>query len=441
MHPNPAGAVDRAIPEGLRQLRDEVRRDVAGHPAIATLFDSAFTYTWRAAMRPLPDGGTYVATGDIPAMWLRDSTAQVRPYLLAAQDPAVAAALTGVLRNQVRYVLTDPYANAFKAEPDPAVTNGNDDLPVPGPLVWERKYEVDSLAAVLQLGYGLWRATGRLDHVDGPFLQACRAILDLWAREQDHDLLSPYTFQRIGGPHNRDTLARGGRGGPVAPNGMTWTAFRPSDDRCEYGYLVPGNAMAAVALRGLAEMTSAAGALDVCVRAAGMSAAIAESVRVFGTVGAAAGSVYAYEIDGLGGRLMMDDANAPSLLSLPYLGWCARSDPQYLRTRDMVLSPANPYYYRGRAAAGIGSPHTPPGHVWPLALAMQGLTADDPHERWAMAELIARTDAGTGGVHESFDVNDPATFTRAWFGWGNALFSELVLALTGRRAGALFPSM
>jgi meiotically up-regulated gene 157 (Mug157) protein len=440
MHPDPA-SVERTVPEGLRRLRDEVRRDLAFTPAVAELFTRAFTYSWRAAMRPMPDGGTYVATGDIPAMWLRDSTNQVRPYLLAAHDPEVADALRGVLRSQVRYVLTDPYANAFKPTSDAAVTNGNHDEPAPGPLVWERKYEVDSLAAVLMLAYGLWRATGSLDHVDPPFLAAARVILELWAREQDHDLLSPYFFRRIGGAYAGDTLPNGGRGGPVAPNGMTWSAFRPSDDRCQYGYIVPSNAMAAVSLRGLAELASAAGAVDLCVGAAALSTAIAEAVRLHGVVPTGSGSVYLYELDGLGGRLIMDDANSPSLLALPYLGWCAPSDPLYLRTRQLVLSPANPYYYRGRAAAGIGSPHTPPGQIWPLALAVQGLTSDDPHERQALAELIARTHAGVGGVHESFDANDPARFTRPWFGWANALFSELAMALTGRWTNTLFPRL
>lgn len=425
------------VPDGLRQLHDDVQRDLPGEPDIARLFGSAFLYSWQSVMRVLPDGKVFVSTGDIPAMWLRDSTAQVRPYLLAAGDPAVAEILVGVVRNQARYVLTDPYANAFNAEPDGA-NNGNDDLPKRAPLVWERKYEVDSLAAVLQLGYGLWRATGRLDHADQQFEAASRAIVDLWELEQDHEHRSTYTFRRIGGPHASDTLPRGGRGGPVATTGMTWSAFRPSDDRCAYGYSVPSNAMAAVSLRGLAELAAAAGWSDLSSRAGALSAAIASGIRDFGVVEAST-AIYAYEVDGFGPDVVMDDANSPSLLALPYLGWCVPNDPLYLRTREFVLSDANPYFYRGTAASGVGSPHTPPGHVWPLALAMQGLTAADPSEQLAMAQLIARTDAGTGAVHESFDANDPRRFTRAEFGWGNALFSELAMALTGRHIGRLFP--
>ncbi len=435
----PDAAASEELPAGLRQLCADVERDLAGEPAVVGLFRSAFVYTWKNAMHRIPGGYEFVDTGDIPAMWLRDSTAQLRPYLLAAKDPAVGDAVRATLRNQVRYVLTDPYANAFKAVPDSK--NSGTDFPVPGPLVWERKYEVDSLASVLQLGYALWRATGRVDHVDSDFRAACEAIVHLWTVEQGHPWFSPYTFRRTG-MYSSDTLPNGGRGSAIGATGMTWSAFRPSDDPCKYGYLVPGNAMASVSLAGLAELAAAAGLPGLSARAAAQSAVIAAGVRSFGIVeSGSAGSMYAYEVDGLGHHLLMDDANSPSLLALPYLGWCSPADPLYTRTRSFVLSKSNPYFFQGKEAAGVGSPHTPPGNIWPLSLAMQGLTTANTDQQLTMARLIAHTDANTNAVHESFDPNDPTHFTRTEFGWGDALFSELVLAVTGRHTTPLFPSM
>lgn len=222
---------------------------------------------------------------------------------------------------------------------------------------------------------------------------------------------------------------------------MTWSGFRPSDDRCHHGYLVPSNAMAAVALSGLAELATAIGDPGLAADATALSAEIATGVRTHGVTAGADPTVYAYEVDGLGVQLLMDDANIPSLLSLPYLGWCDPGEQLYLRTREFVLSDANPYYYAGSSASGIGSPHTPPDHIWPLSLTMQALTSDDEAERTRLAELLLRTDGGTGSMHESFHVDDSATFTRPWFGWGDALFAELLLDLTGRSTAALHPRL
>nr|WP_214316959.1 glycoside hydrolase family 125 protein [Nonomuraea sediminis] len=404
------------IPDSLEELALAVTRDLGGHPA-AGLVRGCLTNTWATSMRPVGDGEVFVITGDIPAMWLRDSTAQVRPYLaVAGQDPSVADALAGVSRRQVRYVLTDPYANAFNEGPDGGRAYPFD-VPPPGPWVWERKYEVDSLAAVLQLAYALWRATGRTDHLDDRFTEAAWAIVRLWRLEQRHDG-SPYAFERNEGPWAGDSLS----GTPVGWTGMTWSGFRPSDDPCSYGYLVPSNALASVSLRGLAEMTADA---ELALESLALADEIDAGIRAHAVVD----GVLAYEVDGLGGALLADDANLPSLLSLPFTGWCTYDDPLYLATRELVLSPANPWYFSGKAAAGIGSPHTEPGYVWPLALAARGLTA--PGEAEEMLAVLARTTGGTGLMHESFDADDPSRFTREWFGWANAMFAELAMTLTG----------
>ena len=366
-------------------------------------------------------------------------TAQVRPYLhLAPADPAVADVLVGLSRRQMRYVLLDPYANAFNdgpldRHPEPG------DLPAPGPWVWERKYEVDSLAAPLQLAYAIWTATGRTDHLDERFAAAARRIVHTWRVEQDH-ASSPYTFRRTRGPFAGDSLDRRGRGGEVAWTGMTWSGFRPSDDRCAYGYPIAGNALAATGLHGLARI---AGEVlrddDLAAQSRALAADIDRGIRRHGVVRHDGRDVLAYEVDGRGNALIADDANLPSLLSLPLSGWCGADDPLYRATREVVLSPANPWFYRGAHAAGVGSAHTPADHVWPLAVAVAGLTATAGGERSDALATLARTTAGTGLMHESFHVDDPARFTRAWFGWANALFTELAMRLCGIDLTPLYP--
>lgn len=403
---------------------------------IADAVGRCMTDTLERTITMSADGTAFVITGDIPAMWLRDSTTQLAPFLhLVGADERLADTVAAVSRRQQESLLRDPYANAFNDGPTGAGHRDRTGDPATGqsPWVWERKYEIDSLAYPVQLAHDLWRITGRTDHL-ARFGQVARTIVDLWRTEQRHQEGSPYTFERSDCPPS-DTLVRDGRGPEVASTGMTWAGFRPSDDACRYGYNVPGNAFAVVALGHLAELASevlhdAALAGD----ATALRAELERGIREHGVVPGPAGKpVYAYEVDGLGGVLLADDANSPSLLSLPLLGWCRPDDPLYAATRDLILSEANPYYASGTVASGIGSPHTPPGHVWPIALAIQGLTSTDPAERRRLLDLILATDAGTGAVHESFHVDDPATWTREWFSWANAMFCELALETAGLR--------
>lgn len=421
------------LPLSLTGLIDHVAARMAHRPTIARQFARCFPNTYATTLQRLPDGTTFVITGDIPAMWLRDSAAQVRPYLIpAAHDSDLADLLVGVSRRQLRYVAIDPYANAFNAAPN-ARGHRHDltDTPL-SRWVWERKYEVDSLCYPLQFAYLLWRATGRTDHLDADFRRAVDTITEVWRREQQHEAASRYRFRR---PLRKrsDTLPRGGRGAPVAETGMTWSGFRPSDDACRYGYLVPSNIFAVVVLGYVAtiadEVFRDAGLSDAARR---LAAEIDAGIRAHGVVEHPDhGRIFAYEVDGFGHANLMDDANVPSLLAIPYLGYAPSDDPLYTATRRFVLSPANPYFFRGRAAAGIGSPHTPRRYIWHLSLAMQGLTAEDPAEREALLDLFERTDAGTDLMHEGFHADDPARYTRPWFAWANALFSEFVLACCG----------
>jgi meiotically up-regulated gene 157 (Mug157) protein len=375
----------------------------------------------------IDDDGAFVITGDIPAMWLRDSTTQMTPYLrFVADDPALAELLWAVVRRQFRLIEHDPYANSFNREPNGAHYDP-DDLNA-DPLVWEQKYEVDSLAYPVTFAHALWRATGSTAVLDERAHRVFRTIVTQWRTEQDHEA-SAYRFVRDGAIPT-ETLARDGRGTPIVVTGMTWCGFRPSDDACTYGYNVPANLFAAEALLAVAAIardvwsdTGLADDADV------LRASILDGVRQHGVVAGPAGEdVYAYEVDGLGGVLLMDDANTPSLLSLPLSAPSVLDDSVWAATRDFVLSPANPYWFSGTAAAGVGSPHTVPQRVWPIALSVEGLVSGSPARRRELLDVLVATDGGTGDMHESFDVEDPAQFSRPWFSWADAMFCELALA-------------
>jgi meiotically up-regulated gene 157 (Mug157) protein len=420
-----------AVPATLHALIGEVEARLTHRPRLAAMFGPCVRNALDTTVTMLPDGTAFVATGDIPAMWIRDSAAQVRPYLVLAAggDPGMAGLLEAVIRRQCAYLRLDPYANAFNAAP--GSPGSPVDRPLPDPLVWERKFELDSGCWPLLLAHDLWRATGRVAHVDDDFEAAARAILGTWRVEQDHEARSPYRFHRPGVPAI-DRLGRDGRGPLVVPTGMVWSGFRPSDDATTHGYHVPANLLATVALAALADLADAVGRPALAAEARSLRAEIAVGLEAHAVVALPDGrAAWAYEVDGMGGVVLADDANLPSLLALPWLGACAADDPRYLATRALVLSEANPWFASGRVAQGIGSPHTPPGWVWHLALIAQGLTAADPAEREAVLDMLERTDAGTGLMHESFDPDDPSRFTRPWFGWANALLAELLLLEAG----------
>ncbi|GIO32384.1 MULTISPECIES: glycoside hydrolase family 125 protein [Paenibacillus] len=420
-------------PVSLGTLAGRMSERLAEKPQLLELFRNAIRNTWGTTLKKMEDGTTFVITGDIPAMWLRDSAAQVRPFLaLAAEDREVADLIEGLVVRQLRFILHDPYANAFNQE-----ANGHghqsDDTDM-SPWIWERKYEIDSLCYPLQLSYLLWKNTGRMSQFGEEFVKAANVILDLWTTEQRHETDSGYRFERKDGAPT-DTLIREGKGAETAYTGMTWSGFRPSDDACEYGYLIPSNMFAVVVLGYLQEI-----ARDVLqderlfIRAHKLAAEIDDGIQRFGIVQHPEfGPVYAYETDGLGHYNLMDDANVPSLLSIPYLGYRGADDEVYRNTRRFVLSGHNPYFYRGSAAEGIGSPHTPRGYVWHIALAMQGLTEERREEKERLLRLMSETDAGTGLMHESFNPDDPNEYTRPWFSWANMMFCELLMDYCGIR--------
>jgi uncharacterized protein len=410
----------------MQNLIEQVAKNFPQHQRLGTLFANTFSNTFTTTLRPQADGSMFVITGDIAAMWLRDSAAQVRVYLpLAKTDSAFAALIAGVVQRQMDFILHDPYANAFNE-----TANGrchNRDHTEMSDWIWERKYELDSLCAPLKLAYDLWAATGQASLFDVNFIKAAWLIVKTITLEQRHEN-SDYCFERYEGPES-DTLANKGRGNPVAFTGMSWCGFRPSDDACTYNYLVPSNMFAVVALECLAKLPLEDAALKVAAQH--LATEIRHGIEQFGKIQHPQyGEIYAYEVDGFGHHNMMDDANVPSLLAMPYLGYCSAEDAAYKRTRAFVLSRDNPYYYEGNAARGVGSPHTPHGYIWPIGLSMQGLTSTEHSEKLALLETLLATDAETGLMHESFHKDEPVKFTRPWFAWANSLFAEFVLSLS-----------
>lgn len=373
--------------------------------------DRSVQTLFKNTLKSMSDGLPFIITGDVPAMWLRDSTWQVKP-LLRSRHPKVIDLLINLSRSQVKLFLKDPYANAFNSEPSGACWHK--DFPDQSPWVFERKFELDSWASILYLARKTSEIYGRTEHLDGNFIEALELKIELAKKEQRHDRES-YVFWRVGSPPH-DSLSHHGRGAPIGFTGMIYSAFRPSDDACKYGYLIPSNLFFMNELKKL----SVAG---FEMKAAELASEIEEGINKFGVID----GKLAYEVDGLGSHLFIDDANVPSLLSLPYLEVFSSENPTYQSTRAFVLSEMNPYFFKGELATGIGSQHTPHNSVWPIAIAMAALTSSDKKVQKTTLDLLEGTDAGTGQIHESFDVDNCSIFTRDWFSWADMTYVDLVL--------------
>lgn len=418
------------LTEIIAKIEDYAAQQTLPTDKTTSLFRSLLSDALAKATSAEADGTFFVKTGDIPAMWLRDATFQVLPYIkLMTVIPELETVLVGVLRRELRYVQHDPYANAFNQTASGAHWSDDDsDIPV-SDLVWERKFEIDSLCAPLLLALKLHEKTNNTDFLDDEFWQTLELIMTVLETEQHHDQ-SSYYFKRVDCPAN-DTLTNDGKGTPVGYTGMVWDGFRPSDNACEYGYHVPSNLFLVAVLTKITPLIPAKfNALKARVET--LVAAIQQGVTRYAMVTLPTGKVgYAYEVDGLGHQKLMDDANVPSLLALPFIGYTSIDDSIYQNTREFILSDQNPYYYQGKVLAGIGSNHTPEAYVWPISLAMEGLTSTDQTVKVAQLEKIAATDNETGQCHESVSVDDVSQYTRDWFSWANMTYCELALDVLG----------
>ena len=400
-------------------------------PELMDVFVNCYTNTLNTTVKRMENNMTHVITGDIPAMWLRDSAAQLRPYIfLAKENEEIRELIAGLVRRQFMCITIDEYANAFNEAPNGACWEKDD--PNQNPWVWERKFEVDSLCYPLQLAYLLWKNTGCTTQFEGEFQAGVEKILEVFTTEQYHEEKSHYRFNRNNG-YYRDTLSRDGKGALVkSGTGLIWSGFRPSDDACTYGYLIPSNMFAVVALGYLEEMEREIfHNEELAERAKALKEEIQEAIETIGkTFTEEFGMVYAYETDGYGMYNLMDDANVPSLLAMSYLGY--EGEPEVSsNTRRFLLSEANPFYFKGDKAAGIGSPHTPSNYIWHIAMAIQGLTSETREEKLEILKNMAATTGGKGVMHEGFCCEDDSKFTRAWFSWANAMYAELFLDYMG----------
>jgi hypothetical protein len=427
------------VSEAIEATIARVRKNIAD-AELAWMFENCFPNTLDTTVHhKMIDGkpDTFVITGDIEAMWLRDSSAQVHPYIpFAKEDKRLKDLLAGVINRQTKCILIDPYANAFNDGPKGSYWEK--DLTVMKKELHERKYELDSICYPIRLAHSYWKTTGDASVFNKDWQAATKLIVKTMREQQRFKNLGPYKFQRETAVAY-DTVPLNGYGNPTKPNGLIHSVFRPSDDACVYTMLIPSNFFAVRALKMLSEIyftelkdksfANECRAFADEVNAALRKFAIARHPKH--------GTVYAYEVDGFGNSLMMDDANVPSLLSLPYLETISAKDPIYQATRKFILSEDNPFFFKGNAAEGIGGPHVGLRMIWHLAIIMRAMTSTNDAEIIACLLMLKRTHAGTGFMHESFDQDDPNKFTRKWFAWANTLFGELIIKLSSERPHVL----
>lgn len=414
-------AVEAKIAEVVKLLEND---------RLAWMFSNCYPNTLDTTVHPNGEYDTFVYTGDIHAMWLRDSGAQVWPYLqLVNDDPELKKMIAGVILRQFKCITIDPYANAFYKEEDKVGKWASDETEM-RPGVHERKWEIDSHCYPIRLAYEYWKISGDESIFSDVWIASMENTLKTFREQQRKEGVGPYKFMR-NTKRSFDSLSNFGNGTPVNPVGLIVSSFRPSDDATTFQFLVPSNFFAVTSLRKAAEILSEVNKReDLAAQCLELAAEVETALKKYATYNHPEfGTIYAFEVDGFGNRMLMDDANVPSLLAMPYLGDVDINDPIYQNTRRFVWSESNPYFFRGKVAEGIGGPHIGYDMAWPMSIMMKAFTSQDDAEiKWCV-EMLMKTDAGTGFMHESFHVDDPANFTRSWFAWQNGLFGELILKI------------
>lgn len=420
-------AVEKLIANVSQGIKDQ---------KLAWLFANCYPNTLDTTVDySLIDGkpDTYVITGDIDAMWLRDSTAQVFPYLsLAKSDKALDNLIQGVINRQVRCILLDSYANAFFKDPQ-TKSYWESDQTVMKPGVHERKWEIDSLCYPVLLAYYYWKSIGSVQVFDANWIKAMYTIIATFIEQQRKQNRGPYKFQRKS-TNPIDSLPMDGYGFPAKPNGLICSMFRPSDDATIFPYLIPSNFFAKAALGYINEIAVAIGEKELAEKSKLLSDEVSKALNEYAYFNHPIyGKILAYEVDGYGNALFMDDANIPGLLALPYLGAIDANDEAYINTRKFVLSENNPYFFKGTVAEGIGGPHVGSDMIWPLGIISRAITSTNDSEIKFCLEMLVKSDADTGFMHEAFHKDDASKFTRSWFAWANTLFGELIVKIHKER--------
>jgi len=404
------------IEEKIKEISSFLRDKELSQMFVNCFPNTLDTSVYYQEKKGRPD--TYIITGDIPAMWFRDSSAQLWPYLqFVNRDVKLKKLFQGLINRQVECILLDPYANAF-------LKRNNGRL-----KVFERKWELDSLGYFIRLSFFYWKETGDITVFDKKWQRAIRTIIKTWQEQSNLAKMDCYKYRTE--EDCPEILNLAGFGNPLADFSLIRSAFRPSDDACIFQYLIPSNCFASVCLKQLSEMYEKIfqdKAKSISYRKHAQE--IDKDIKKFAIVKTSTkNEVFAYEVDGFGGRIMMDDANGPSLLSLPYFGYLKTDDLIYQNTRKLLLSKNNPYFFEGKKFSGIGSSHTAYGNIWPMSIIMQALTSDDEAEIIKCLKILKSTHAKTYFMHESFQKNNPDNFTRPWFAWANSLFGELIIKL------------
>jgi meiotically up-regulated gene 157 (Mug157) protein len=420
-------AVEREIKRVKKIFKDT--------PYLAWMFENCFPNTLDTTVHYTEDENsnpdTFVYTGDIHAMWGRDSGAQVFPYVkYAGKDKNIRKMIAGVIRRQLKNIVFDPYANAFNRYPDAKGGWMSDDSGMK-PELHERKYEIDSLCYPLRLAYEYWKETGDTSVFGDLWIKAVENILKTFKEQQRKNGLGPYHFLRVT-DRQLDTVDNVGYGNPVKPVGLIASVFRPSDDATTFLFLVPSNFMAVTCLNKSAEILKEVnGRTDLAKQCTDLATEVHGALMKYAIYNHPKyGKIYAFEVDGFGNQLIMDDANVPSLLAMPYLGDVDINDPIYQNTRRFIWSEDNPYFFRGKAGEGVGGPHIGiQSNPWPMSIMMRAFTSQDDKEIKQCVQMLMDTDAGTGVIHESFNKDNADNYTRPWFAWQNTLFGELILKL------------
>lgn len=415
----------KAVDAAIKTFHSKVK-----NPELNWLFENCFPNTLDTTVYYKEENGqpdTYVITGDIDAMWLRDSSAQVWPYLqFVNEDAALKKLIAGVISHQTKCILKDPYANAFYGDPN-KVGEWKSDETTMLPGIHERKWEIDSLCYPIRLSFHYWKKTGDKSPFTTNWKKGIELTLKTFKEQQRKTGNGPYHFRRKT-EKATDTQPMEGYGFPVNPVGLICSAFRPSDDATIFQFLIPSNFFAVNSLQQAAEMVKTIFKDEaLSAELLGLAAEVDAAIQKYGIVNHPKyGKIYAFEVDGFGSAYLMDDANVPSLLALPYLGSVSQTDEIYQNTRKFVLSSDNPFFYKGTAAEGIGGPHVGQDMIWPMSITMRALTSNDKAEIKGCIQTLQKTHAGKGFMHEAFHKDDPANFTRAWFAWSNTLFGELL---------------